>query len=189
MGYMPYPGRGNQEVMQFVTGGGRLSPPNSSTPGPIYSLMQQCWNSVPEMRPSFGTIIERIGYTLVDPEILRTPLPIFTRTPSDDRTVMRPPPDSTDYLVPTNTCSNSASNYSVSTEKTELLSPDSCSNTTGDNRSADGDDSTRPNSRDGSWKETSFAESEETESTASEVVLDASKLAAPSEKGIKYVNV
>ena len=28
LGYMPYPGRGNQEVMQLVTNGGRLEPPN-----------------------------------------------------------------------------------------------------------------------------------------------------------------
>lgn len=40
---------------------------------------------------------------------------------------MRPPPDATDYLVPNNPCSNSNSNYSMSTEKTELLSPDTCS--------------------------------------------------------------
>lgn len=125
-------GRGNQEVMQFVTSGGRLSPPNSSTPGPINALMIQCWNSVPELRPNFGTIIERLGYSLVDPVVLRTPLPTFTRAPSEDTTVMRPPPDATDYLIPNHPCSNSASNYSVSTEKTELLSPDTCSTATAD---------------------------------------------------------
>ena len=125
-------GRGNQEVMQFVTSGGRLSPPNNSTPGPINALMNQCWNSVPELRPNFSTIIERLGYSLVDPVVLRTPLPTFTRAPSEDTTVMRPPPDATDYLIPNHPCSNSASNYSVSTEKTELLSPDTCSTATAD---------------------------------------------------------
>lgn len=120
-------GRGNQEVMSFVQGGGRLTPPNSSTPGPIYALMTQCWNSVPEMRPNFSTIIERLGYCLVDPDVLRIPLPIFTRASSDDTTMMRPPPDAADYLVPNHPCSNSASNYSVSTVKTELLSPDTYS--------------------------------------------------------------
>ena len=39
---------------------------------------------------------------------------------------MRPPPDSTDYLVP-NLGSQTNSNYSMTTEKTELLSPDTCS--------------------------------------------------------------
>lgn len=118
--------------MQFVTSGGRLNPPNTSTPGPINALMTQCWNSVPELRPNFVTIIERLGYALVDPVVLRTPLPTFTRSPSEDTTVMRPPPDSTDYLIPNHPCSNSASNYSVSTEKTELLSPDTCSTATED---------------------------------------------------------
>jgi len=127
MGYMPYPGRGNQEVMSFVQGGGRLTPPNSSTPGPIYALMAQCWNSVPEMRPNFSTIIERLGYCLVDPDVIRISLPIFTRASSDESTMMRPPPDAADYLVPNHPCSNSASNYSVSTVKTELLSPDTYS--------------------------------------------------------------
>lgn len=40
---------------------------------------------------------------------------------------MRPPPDATDYLVPNNLGSATASNYSMTTEKTELLSPDTCS--------------------------------------------------------------
>ena len=35
LGYMPYPGRGNQEVMQFVTAGGRLEPP-LNCPDPVY---------------------------------------------------------------------------------------------------------------------------------------------------------
>ena len=66
LGYMPYPGRGNQEVMQYVTNGGRLeSPPGC--PGPIYRLMTQCWSTNPEERPTFATILERLGiaYRLV----------------------------------------------------------------------------------------------------------------------------
>ena len=179
--------------MQFVTAGGRLSPPNNSTPGPINSLMQQCWNAVPEMRPTFTTIIERIGYALVDPEVLRTPLPIFTRAPSEDKTAMRPPPDSTDYLVPNSTmCSNSASNYSVSTEKTELLSPDSCSTTTNDSRLVELlDDRTQPMPDKGSWSETTFTAPSHESSSASgtEVVLDPSKIPTPKERVTKYVNV
>lgn len=131
MGFMPYPGRGNQEVMQLVTAGGRLEPPNNACPSQIFAIMQQCWQAVPEMRPNFGTIIERLGYCLVDPDVLSRKLAIFHRAPSSERdaTIMRPPPDSTDYLVPT-ACSNSNSNYSISTEKTELLSPDTCSTIT-----------------------------------------------------------
>ena len=63
LGYMPYPGRGNQEVMQLVTNGGRLEPPNFC-PGPVYGLMCQCWHPIPEERPNFRTIIERLGYCL-----------------------------------------------------------------------------------------------------------------------------
>lgn len=63
LGYMPYPGRGNQEVMQLVTNGGRLEPPNFC-PGQVYALMCQCWHPIPEDRPNFRTIIERIGYCL-----------------------------------------------------------------------------------------------------------------------------
>ena len=63
LGYMPYPGRGNQEVMQLVTNGGRLEPPNFC-PGPVYGLMCQCWHPIPEERPTFRTIIERLGYCL-----------------------------------------------------------------------------------------------------------------------------
>ena len=82
------------------------------------------------MRPNFATIIERIGYCLVDPDVLNAPLPTFARTPSSDKpdaTPMRPPPDA-EYLVPNNP--GSSSNYSMSTEKTELLSPDTCSTMT-----------------------------------------------------------
>uniref|UniRef100_T1KLD1 receptor protein-tyrosine kinase n=1 Tax=Tetranychus urticae TaxID=32264 RepID=T1KLD1_TETUR len=139
MGFMPYPGRGNQEVMQLVTAGGRLEPPNNACPSQVYAIMQQCWQALPENRPNFGTIIERLGYCLVDPDVLSKKLAIFHRAPSSERdiTIMRPPPDSTDYLIP-NACSNSNSNsnYSISTEKTELLSPDTCSTVTSGNDDA-----------------------------------------------------
>lgn len=34
LGYMPYPGRTNQEVLDFVVGGGRMDPPRGC-PGPV----------------------------------------------------------------------------------------------------------------------------------------------------------
>ncbi|KAL3228831.1 hypothetical protein MRX96_023733 [Rhipicephalus microplus] len=113
MGYMPYPGRGNQE----------------------------CWHATPEERPSFGTILERLGYCIQDPDVVSAPLPVFHRPPSLERdaTVMRPPnadnvclqvyrsersevqsPGSEDYLIPM-----PSSNYSLSTERTELQSASS----------------------------------------------------------------
>jgi anaplastic lymphoma kinase len=63
LGYMPYTGRGNQEVMQLVTDGGRLESP-SGCPAPVYGLMTQCWHPIPDDRPNFTTILERIGYCL-----------------------------------------------------------------------------------------------------------------------------
>ena len=63
LGYMPYPGRGNQEVMQLVTNGGRLEPP-LYCPGPVYALMTQCWHPIAEERPNFKTILQRIGYCM-----------------------------------------------------------------------------------------------------------------------------
>ena len=81
LGYMPYPGRANQEVMQLVTNGGRLEPPNYC-PGPLYGLMCQCWHPIPEERPNFSTILERLGYCLQDPEVVMAPLPVFHRPQS-----------------------------------------------------------------------------------------------------------
>ena len=140
--------------MHLVTAGGRLEPPNSSTPSQVYTLMCQCWNTTPEFRPNFSTIIERIGSYLQDTDILNVPLPIFQRSASIEKdvsyhkmiilllfifyysiiyiysfqlTLMRAPPDSTEYLVPNNPGSQTNSNYSMATEKTELMSPDTCS--------------------------------------------------------------
>lgn len=152
-------------MMQLVTAGGRLEPPNQSTPPQVYAIMSQCWHPVPDQRPSFLTIIERLSYCLQDPDVLNVKLPIFHRAPSmeKDMTLMRPAPDTTDYLVP-NPCSNSTSNYSMSTEKTELLSPDTCSTlSTNDDNNAKllefMDDNNSPPvipPRSGNWKDTSF---------------------------------
>ncbi|KRZ15247.1 Myosin-4 [Trichinella zimbabwensis] len=74
MGYMPYPGRGNQEVMQLVTAGGRLECP-SSCPLKLYQIMTHCWNTVSESRPNFDAIISRLEACMHDPLILTHPLP------------------------------------------------------------------------------------------------------------------
>ena len=87
MDKQPYPGRGNQEVMQLVTAGGRLECPNSLTPSQIYDIMMQCWNASPELRPNFTKIIENIGDCLRDPDILNIPLPIFHRSASMEKDV------------------------------------------------------------------------------------------------------
>ncbi|XP_017768942.1 PREDICTED: leukocyte tyrosine kinase receptor [Nicrophorus vespilloides] len=113
MGYMPYTGCANRDVMQLVTSGGRLEPP-ANCPGPIYGIMTQCWHPTPEQRPTFTLILERLGYCVQDPQVMSAPLPIFNRPPSHERdaTVMRPNssddnclqvPQSADYLIPNHT--------------------------------------------------------------------------------------
>ncbi|XP_054281784.1 leukocyte tyrosine kinase receptor isoform X2 [Macrosteles quadrilineatus] len=105
LGYMPYTGCANREVMQLVTNGGRLESP-SQCPEPIYAIMCQCWHPNPDERPNFGTLLERLGYCMQDPDVVNAPLPVFHRPPSTERdtTVMRPPANDDclqpDYLVP-----------------------------------------------------------------------------------------
>lgn len=38
LGYMPYPSKSNQEVLEFVTNGGRMDPPKNC-PGPVYETI------------------------------------------------------------------------------------------------------------------------------------------------------
>ncbi|XP_006835230.1 PREDICTED: ALK tyrosine kinase receptor [Chrysochloris asiatica] len=75
LGYMPYPSKSNQEVLEFVTSGGRMDPPKNC-PGPVYRIMTQCWQHQPEDRPNFAIILERIEYCTQDPDVINTSLPI-----------------------------------------------------------------------------------------------------------------
>nr|XP_012621928.1 leukocyte tyrosine kinase receptor isoform X8 [Microcebus murinus] len=75
LGYMPYPGCTNQEVLDFVIAGGRMDPPRGC-PGPVYRIMTQCWQHQPELRPSFASILERLQYCTQDPDVLNSPLPV-----------------------------------------------------------------------------------------------------------------
>lgn len=75
LGYMPYPGHTNQEVLDFIATGNRMDPPRNC-PGPVYRIMTQCWQHQPELRPDFGSILERIQYCTQDPDVLNSPLPM-----------------------------------------------------------------------------------------------------------------
>nr|XP_020029809.1 leukocyte tyrosine kinase receptor isoform X1 [Castor canadensis] len=75
LGYMPYPGRTNQEVLDFVVTGSRMDPPRGC-PGPVYRIMTQCWQHQPELRPNFASILERLQYCTQDPDVLNSPLPV-----------------------------------------------------------------------------------------------------------------
>ncbi|KAK0161971.1 hypothetical protein PV327_008362 [Microctonus hyperodae] len=93
-GYMPYTGCANREVMTMVTTGGRLEKP-AGCPDPIYGIMAKCWHPRPEHRPSFATIVERLGYCLQDPDVINHPMPKYNILPDCDReiTIMRPDPE------------------------------------------------------------------------------------------------
>ncbi|XP_023684004.1 tyrosine-protein kinase receptor isoform X1 [Paramormyrops kingsleyae] len=75
LGYMPYPCKTNQEVLEFVTSGGRMDPPKNC-PGPVYRIMTQCWQHCPEHRPNFSTILERVNYCTQDPDVINASLPV-----------------------------------------------------------------------------------------------------------------
>uniref|UniRef100_A0A8C7H127 Tyrosine-protein kinase receptor n=1 Tax=Oncorhynchus kisutch TaxID=8019 RepID=A0A8C7H127_ONCKI len=91
LGYMPYPSRSNQEVLEFVTSGGRMDPPKNC-PGPVYRIMTQSWQHQPEDRPNFSTILERIDYCLQDPDVVTVTLPVeYGPLPeAEERVPMRP---------------------------------------------------------------------------------------------------
>lgn len=63
LGYMPYTGCANREVMSLVSSGGRLEPP-TNCPSQMYAIMTHCWHPNPEERPSFSLILERLGYCM-----------------------------------------------------------------------------------------------------------------------------
>ncbi|XP_068110390.1 leukocyte tyrosine kinase receptor isoform X2 [Hyperolius riggenbachi] len=91
LGYMPYPCKTNQEVLEFVTSGGRMDPPKNC-PGPVYRIMTQCWQHTPDHRPNFSTILERIIYCTQDPDVINTELPVESGPAPEDEgsTIMRP---------------------------------------------------------------------------------------------------
>ncbi|KAK7810242.1 hypothetical protein U0070_010406 [Myodes glareolus] len=75
LGYMPYPGHTNQEVLDFIVTGNRMDPPRNC-PGPVYRIMTQCWQHQPELRPDFASILERLQYCTQDPDVLNSPVPV-----------------------------------------------------------------------------------------------------------------
>ncbi|XP_055571707.1 leukocyte tyrosine kinase receptor [Falco biarmicus] len=99
LGYMPYPCKTNQEVLEFVTSGGRMDPPRNC-PGPVYRIMTQCWQHSPEYRPNFSTILERIKYCTQDPDVINTELPVECGPAPEDEGSMVVRPNISSGVVP-----------------------------------------------------------------------------------------
>ena len=59
LGYAPYPGRSNEEVMELVASGSRLEQP-VGCPSPVYVIMTSCWNACPSSRPEFAQILAQL---------------------------------------------------------------------------------------------------------------------------------
>ncbi|CAK9293430.1 unnamed protein product [Gordionus sp. m RMFG-2023] len=90
LGYMPYPGIGNQEVMVIVAKGNRLNFP-SCCPLKIREIMMQCWLKDPACRPNFQAIIDSIESCIEDPLTL-----LFKHLPRSGKTK----PNTTEDLTP-----------------------------------------------------------------------------------------
>ncbi|KAJ8306758.1 hypothetical protein KUTeg_015690 [Tegillarca granosa] len=58
---LPYPGMSNSEVMVYVHQGKRLSLPEGC-PNCIFKVMENCWNLLPEFRPTFEEIVKELKY-------------------------------------------------------------------------------------------------------------------------------
>ncbi|KAI3422090.1 hypothetical protein GPALN_012624 [Globodera pallida] len=56
LGYIPYSGRENHEVMRLIVAGDRLDPP-IGVPSELYDIMLCCWNTDAEKRPSFADLV------------------------------------------------------------------------------------------------------------------------------------
>ncbi|NXO22523.1 ALK kinase, partial [Cisticola juncidis] len=99
LGYMPYPSKSNQEVLEFVTNGGRMDPPKNC-PGPVYRIMTQCWQHQPEDRPNFAIILERIEYCTQDPDVINTTLPIEYGPSAEEEEKVAMHPDDPEGIPP-----------------------------------------------------------------------------------------
>lgn len=70
LGERPYPGRSNEEVIQYVRDGGRLTQP-PDCPDELYALMLRCWCHRPDERPTFRyclVVLQQLQQRLVQAE-------------------------------------------------------------------------------------------------------------------------
>ncbi|XP_067025156.1 fibroblast growth factor receptor 1-like [Acropora muricata] len=58
-GLKPYPGLTTTELMSDLRKGHRLEKPNGCS-NKVYQMMMDCWHSIPNLRPTFDQLVERL---------------------------------------------------------------------------------------------------------------------------------
>ncbi|XP_013112303.2 ALK tyrosine kinase receptor-like [Stomoxys calcitrans] len=81
VGLVPYAGLQNREIIQLVTKGGKLDAP-PACPSIIYEIMVDCWSIVPDDRPTFLSILERLEAAVMNPAVMNCTLPHLFPLPS-----------------------------------------------------------------------------------------------------------
>src|SRR5437868_2422868 len=74
IGYVPYSGRENHEVMKLVVAGDRLDPPVGILPD-VYTIMLECWQTEALKRPCFFDLVDFFVALLERNDIQSEPLP------------------------------------------------------------------------------------------------------------------
>ncbi|EDO44510.1 predicted protein, partial [Nematostella vectensis] len=63
LGGTPYPGLPTEQLLDYLSEGQRMAQPQNC-PLEIYTIMRDCWMQLPDQRPHFGTLVERLGNVL-----------------------------------------------------------------------------------------------------------------------------
>ncbi|CAK5025320.1 unnamed protein product [Meloidogyne enterolobii] len=90
LGYIPYPGRDNLEVMRLVVAGDRLDPP-IGIQDEIYELMLRCWNTESEQRPKFADLVCKFENLLKKNDLVAEPIPPMRNRLINERSVSGTP--------------------------------------------------------------------------------------------------
>ena len=63
LGGAPYPGIPTEQLLDFLSEGHRMEQPHNC-PLDMYTIMRDCWEQNPDIRPTFVQLSERIGRIL-----------------------------------------------------------------------------------------------------------------------------
>lgn len=72
--YIPYPGLSNHEVIQCVAKGDRMCPPRYC-PKPLKALIESCWRTEPELRPTFEYLCEQLTRLSSSSDVISVTIP------------------------------------------------------------------------------------------------------------------